>query len=169
MKITRNTPADSNTKDVEIAVSLKQLRNFARTFEIQLINFEINLQLKYSSTCFIANSTGAGTSAGIYTKLCVPLVTFSTKDNAKLLQQLKSDFKRTINGNENKSEPKSYDATTPYLDRLIDPSFSRVNRPFVLSFENSTDRTCYIEYYLPKVEKKNYNVKISGRSLLIIQ
>ena len=33
------------------------------------------------------------------TKLYVPVVTLSTQDNAKLLQQLKSSVKRTINWN----------------------------------------------------------------------
>ena len=46
IKITGNTPADGNTKDVEISVPSKYLSNFWRTFEMSLINCEINLQLK---------------------------------------------------------------------------------------------------------------------------
>ena len=42
-KITGNTPDDSNTKNVEIAVSLKYLSNFWKTLEMTLINCEINL------------------------------------------------------------------------------------------------------------------------------
>ena len=38
-----NTPADGNTKDVEIIVSLKYLSNFWRTLEMPLINYEVNL------------------------------------------------------------------------------------------------------------------------------
>ena len=60
-----------------------------------LINFEINLQLKWSLTCVIANSTGAGTFA---ITANVPVVTLSTQYNAKLLQQLKSGFKKKITG-----------------------------------------------------------------------
>ena len=52
-----------------------------------------------------------------------------------------------------------------YLNNLIDPSFPGVNRLFVLSFENSADRTTHTEYFLPKVEIKDYNVKIGGRNL----
>ena len=37
------------------------------------------------------------------TKLQVPVATLSTQDNAKLLQQLKPGFKRTINWNKYKS------------------------------------------------------------------
>ena len=62
-----------------------------------LINCEANLVLTWSSTCVIANSTGAGVFAITDTKLFVPVVTLSTQDNAKLLQQLKSGFKRIVN------------------------------------------------------------------------
>ena len=49
MKITGNTPADGNTSDVEITVSLKYLSNFWRTCEMSLIKCEINLVLTRSS------------------------------------------------------------------------------------------------------------------------
>ena len=45
VKITGNTPADGNTKDVEIIVPLKYLSNFWRTLEMPLINCEVNLIL----------------------------------------------------------------------------------------------------------------------------
>ena len=60
---------------------------------MSLINCEVNLILKWSSTCFINNSTGAGRFAITDTKLFIPVVTLSTQNNAKLLQQLKSGFK----------------------------------------------------------------------------
>ena len=59
-KITQKAPADGNTKDFEIFVPLKYSINFWRTFEISLINCEINLILTRSSTCVITNSTGVG-------------------------------------------------------------------------------------------------------------
>ena len=64
---------------------------------MSLINCEINLILTCSSTCFINNSIGAGRFAIRETKVYDPGVTLSTQDNAKLFQQLKSGFKRTIN------------------------------------------------------------------------
>ena len=64
-----------------------------------LINREINLILTWSSTCVITNSAGAGKFAITDTILYVPAVILSTEDNAKLLQQLKYGFKRTINWN----------------------------------------------------------------------
>ena len=64
--------------------------------EMPLINYETNLILTWSRNCVIANSTGAGKFVITETKLYVPIVTLSTQDNAKLLQQLKWGFKRTI-------------------------------------------------------------------------
>ena len=88
--ITGKTPAADNDKDVEIMVPLKYLSNFWRTLETPLINCEVNLILTRSSTCVTTNSTGAGTFEITDTKLYVPVVTLSTKENAKLVQQLKS-------------------------------------------------------------------------------
>ena len=58
---------------------------------------------------------------------------------------------------------KIYDSRKPYLDYLIDPSVQEVNR-LVLSFENEDDRATHTGYFFPKVEIKNYNVKIDGRN-----
>ena len=84
-------------QDVEIIVPLKYLSNFWRTLEIPLINCEVNLTLTWSATCVISSATGETKFKITETKLYVPVVTLSTQDNAKLLQQLKSGFKRTIN------------------------------------------------------------------------
>ena len=81
-------------------------------------------------------------------------VTLSTQDNEKLLQQLKSGFKRTINWNKYQSSIKAY-AKNTYLNHLVDLSFQGVNRLFVLSFKNEDDRTSQSTYYLRKVEIKD--------------
>ena len=75
-------------KDVEIVVPLKYLSNFWRTLEMPLINCEDNLILTWSSTCVITNYTDARTFSITDTKLYVPIVTLSTQDYVKLLQQL---------------------------------------------------------------------------------
>ena len=126
-----------------------------------LINCEVNFILTWSSTCVITNSTGARKFAMTDTKLFVPVVTLSTRDNAKLLQQLKSGFKRTISWNKYQSDPKTY-AQNRYLNHLFDPSFQEVNRLFVLSFETENGRASHLNYYLPKVEIKDCNVMING-------
>ena len=47
---------------------------------------------------------------------------------------------------------------------MVEPSFQRVNRIFVLAFENDTQRTSAKGYYLPNVEIKDYNVMINGEN-----
>ena len=161
IKITGETPDNGNEKDVEIMVPLKYLSNFWRTLEMPLINCEVSLILTSSSTCVITNSTGAGAFEITDTKLDVPVVTSSTQDNAKLLQELKSGFKRVVNWNKYLSKPELL-AQNPKLNHLVEPSFQGVNRLFALAFENDAQRTSYSGYYLPNVEIKYYNVMING-------
>ena len=162
VKIAGNTPA-GNTEDVEIIVPLKYLSIFWRTLEMPLINCEVNLILTWSKDCVITNSTGAGKFAITETKLYVSVVTLSTKDNEKLLQQLKSGFKKTISWNKYESSIKTF-AQNRYLNYLINPSFQGVNRLSALAFENKNGRTSHSTYYLPKGEIKDYNVMIDGRN-----
>ena len=97
------------------------------------------------------------------TQLYVPVVILSTQDNAKLLQQLKSGFKRTINWNY--YQPKlSSERQNQYLDFLISPRFQEVNRLFVLLFEIEDYRKVQTRYYLPKVEIKDYTVMIDRKN-----
>ena len=138
IKITGKTPAAGNAKDVEIIIPLKYLCNFWRTLEMPLINCEANLILTLSPTCVISSPTEETKFRITETKLYVPVVTLSTQDHAKLLKQLKSGFKRTINWNKYKSNIKTF-AKKRYLNHLINPSFQGVNRFFVLSFENEND------------------------------
>ena len=49
------------------------------------------------------------------------------------------------------------------LNYLTDPTFTNVNRLFVLSFENEDDRILFSEYYVPKVEIKYFNVLIDEK------
>ena len=126
---------------------------------------EVNLELTWSRDCVITNSTGEGKFEITETKLYVPVVTLSTQDNAELLQQIKSGFKRTINWNKYESSVKTF-AQNRYLNYLINPSFQWVNRLFVLSFEDEDGRTSHSTYYLPKVEIKEYiDVMIDGINL----
>ena len=157
---------DDGTKDVKIMVPLKYLSQFWRTLEIPLINCEINLILTWSSTCVIVSTNIANQVATFEinnTKLYVPVVTLSTQENAKLLQQLKPGFKRVINWNKYLSKPELL-AQNPNLNHLVEPSFQGVNRLFVLAFENDDDRTSSDQYYLPTVEIKDYNIMINGEN-----
>ena len=154
------------TKDVEIMVPLKYLRNFWRTLEMPLINCEVNLILTWSSTCVPAATGDANQNvkfAITNTKRYVPVVTLSTQENTKFLQQLKSGFKRVINWKKDLSKPELL-AQNPNINHLVEPSFQGVNRLFVLAFENDDDRKSSDEYYLPTVEIKDYNIMINGEN-----
>ena len=97
------------------------------------INCEISLMSPWSKDCFLVAGTAANqepTFTITDTKLYVPVVTLPTQDNIKLLQQLESSFKRTVNWN--KYQPKTTKQTqNRYLDFLIDLSFQGVNRCFL--------------------------------------
>ena len=68
------------------------------------------------------------------TKLHVPVVTLSKENDKKLLEQLKSGFKRTVKWNKYRSQMTAQ-SNNNNLNYLIDPTLTRVNRLFVLSFE----------------------------------
>ena len=77
---------------------LKYLSNFWRTLEMPSINCEVNLILTWSANCVIVSTNVANQNATFTiteTKLYLPVVTLSNQQNAKLLTQLKSGFKRT--------------------------------------------------------------------------
>ena len=137
-----------------------------------MINCEVNLITNsyYYLIIFIiiilinnTNSTGAEKFVITDTKLYVPVVTLITQDNAKLLQQLTSGFKRTINWNKYQSDPKTY-AQIRYSSQLVHPSFQAVSRTFVSSFENEDDGNTHSNYCLPEVTIKSYNVMIGGKT-----
>ena len=88
-------------------------------------------------------------------------MTLSTQENTKLLQQLKSGFKRVINWNKYLSKPE-LSPQNPNLNYLVESRFQGVNKFFVLVFENDAQRTSHSEYYLPNVEMKDYNFVING-------
>ena len=169
-------------KKVEIAVPLKHLTNFWRTLDIPLINCEVFLTLTWSANCAIASmekrevAPAQGDNPAVFdnspigatfkiknTKLYVPVVILSTEDDNKLLEQLKLRFKRTIRWNKYRSEMSNQNKTNN-LNYLIDPTFIRANRLFVLLFRNEDDRTSFSKYYTPTVEIKDFNVLIDGKS-----
>ena len=94
--------------------------------------------------------------------LYIPVVTLSKDDEIKLLTNLKSGFKREIIWNKYRSQMTS-EAVNNNLNILVDPTFTNVNRLFVLSYATADDnynRQSYSQFYLPKVMVKDYNVII---------
>ena len=99
--------------------------------------------------------------------MCVPVVTLSAEHDNKLLEQLKSGFKITIKWN--KCRPEMTNETrNNNLNYLIDPTFTKVNRLFVLSYENEADRTPYSKYYVTSNDIKDFNVLTDGKPFLDI-
>ena len=162
-KITGQTN-DDGIINVEIMVPLKYLSNFWRTLEMPLINCEVELVLNWSANCVIIY-TNVDNQVPTFTipetNLYVPVVTLSAQDNAKLSPQLKSGFKRTINGNKYLPKPELL-ARNENLNHLIEPVFQGVNR-LILAFENDVQRISNKRYCIPNVEIRYYNVMIDGK------
>ena len=132
-----------------------------------LINQEINLIFSWFANCAIIYTNVANqnpTFAITETKLDIPVVPLSTYNSAKLLSQLKSSFKRTINWNKYLSKLELL-AQNPNLNLLVEPSFQGVNRFFVLAFENDAQGTSNKRYYLPNVEIKDQNGMIDEKNV----
>ena len=151
---------------------------------MSLINCEVNPILTWSENCVIRNKAYRKANAKTVivrisnptnatfkiedTKLHVPVVILSITDDDIFLKQLKSEFNRTIKWNKYRSEMTNQTKTN-HLNHLIDPTFIKVNRLFVLSFKNEEDRTSFSNYYVPKVEIKDFNVLINGKKFLMCQ
>ena len=130
----------------------KHLSDFWKTLNIPLINCEIELILNWSKNCALADMTVRATRnkedppttvapTGLEfqitgTRLYVPFVTLSTENDKKLLEQLKSGFKRTIKWNKYRTQMTSQ-SNNNNSNYLIDPTFTKVNRLFILSFERN--------------------------------
>ena len=99
------------------------------------------------------------------TKLYVPVLSLSKENVLKVLEQLKSGFKRTIKSNKYRLQM-TIQPQNNNLIYLIDPTFTNVKRLFVLSFSrnNNTDnRDSFSNYYVPNVEIKDFNVFNDGK------
>ena len=98
-------------------------------------------------------------------KLYVPVVTLSKENDTKLLEQLKSGFKRTVKGNKYRSQM-TVQSNNNNLNYLVDPTFTKVNRLFVSSFERieknnakKDHKDSFSHYY----EIKDFNKLIDGK------
>ena len=144
-----------------------------------LINCKIHLELNWSKDCVM--STIADTTFKITnTKLYVPIVTLSSKDNVKLVKLLEEGFKRPVYWNEYQTKIESKNLDNNNLTRFpLDASFQGVRRLFVLVFNNTTvnvpndpinntnnrvEINSHKKHFLPRANIENYNVLIDGRN-----
>ena len=165
----------NGTQEVEIAILLKYLGNFWRALNMPLINCEVSLELKWNKNCVITslqkreieavrparvdNSPIGGTLHINDCKLYIPVVTLSKDDEIKLLTNLKYGFTREIEWNKNRSQI-STEAANNNLNILIDPTFTNVNRLFLLAYQAAANRQSFSQFYLPRVIIKDFNVII---------
>ena len=149
--VTHNNLTKNN---IEIVVPLKYLSNFWRNLNIPLINIEVESILTWFKNCVIIDESTRDTDYNdnlvvrridnpenaIFqitdTKWYVPVVSLSKENNIKLLEQLKSGFKRTIKWNKYRSQM-TIQPQNNNLNYLIDPTFTNVNILFILSFSRN--------------------------------
>ena len=139
-----------------------------------LISCEVSLELKWNKNCVITSlerrkldiprvdrdNSPTGATLNINDcKLYIPVVTLSKDDEIKLLTNLKSRFKREIKWNKYRSQI-STEAINNIVNILIDPTFTNVNRLFVLAYQNDANRQSFSQFYLPRVMVKHFNVII---------
>ena len=127
-----------------VFIPLKHLSKFWRSLNISLINCEVELILTWSKDCVLADMTVDSDANPVIvaltrlefqitdTKLYVPVVTLSKENEIKLLEKLKSGFKKTIKWNKYRSQVTIQNKNNN-LNYSIDPTFTSV-----ISFQ------CYI-------------------------
>ena len=177
---------DNNVNNVKLVVPLKYVSNFFRSLEMPLVNCKIDLELTWHKDCIISSAdaaTGQVVSFMITdTKLYVPIVTLSTKDNTNLTQKLNEGFKRTIYWNQMRL---NHFQKLHTKNAALDAAFQGVNRLFVLAFEdtrvndlaidannpapqnlaaNRVIINSYRKYFVPRVDITGYNVLTDGRN-----
>ena len=140
-----------------------------------LISCEVSLELKWNKNCIITSQVRRQVNAGPPIvrdraptgatlnindcKLYIPVVTLSKDDEINLLTNLKSGFKREIRWNKCRSQIPT-EVINNNLNILIDPTFTNVNRLFVLAYQADANRQSFSQFYLPRVVVKDFNVII---------
>ena len=148
--------------NVKVVVPLKYLSNFFRLLEMPLINCKIKLNLTWKKECVLstldddtANPENNAVFIIKYTKLYVPVVTFSKEDNRDFIEQQNKGFQRSIYWNKYKTKELTEDADANVFKYInLDPSFQGVNRLLVMAYSRVDDqptRNGRKKYYLPRI------------------
>ena len=114
--------ANGILKNVTIAVPLIYLNNFWRSLEMPLINCKVELKLEWTKHYVLAaagnDKTNGNPNNTVFTikdtKLYVPVITLSAKDNQKLSKLLSKEFERTVYWNEYKTKSENKNTTNEY-------------------------------------------------------
>ena len=132
---------------------LKYLSNFWITLKVPLINCEISLDLRWSKNCVLTSKATRNQIAAeedhlfvpavnnptnaefliADCKLYVPVVTFSTENENKLLEQQKTGFSLIVEWPKYRCQISNQTANNK-LNYLIDPTFLNIHRLYILAF-----------------------------------
>ena len=139
-----------------------------------LSNCEIELKLKQKKYCIFSANGNDNVNGNEHannniftikeTKLYVPTVTLSARDNQKLSKLLSKAFERSVSWNEYKTKSENKNTTNEYR-YFLESNFVGVNRLFVLAYlnhNNNSKRFKTRRYYLAKGIIDNYKVIING-------
>ena len=175
-------PVTARSENIKFVVSLKNLSNFISNLDFLMINTEIELILTWSQNCVLTgnvrrNEINEGDDPALEPtvppidsptilkfnitdcKLHVPIVTLQDKYENILYENLKTGIDIDFEWKRCRTQIINQPATNN-LNFLIDPTFSNVNRLFVLAFPNEEDRSSFSKYYMLNIEIKDYNVVI---------
>ena len=146
--------------DIKTVVPLKYLSSVFRSLEMLLINCKIHSN--WTKDCVMSNIAGETAFKRESTKLFVPIVTLSNKDNVNLTKQLSEGLNRSLYWNEYKSKTESKNAGNSLTRFYLDASFQGVTKLFMLAFDNANlangndsinkfRRNSHRKYFLPRV------------------
>ena len=145
---------------------------------MSLINCKVELKLKWTEYCVLSAAGADNVNVSddddnnniIFTikdtKLYIPAVTLSARDNQKLSKLLTKGFERSAYWNKYKTKSENENTTNEYR-YFLQSNFVGVNRLFVLAYSNQdagSKRFKTRKYYLPKCIIKNYNIIINGKN-----
>ena len=132
-----------------------------------LINCRVELSLSWNENCILTTEAGNATYTITDTQLYVPVVTLKTEDNTKLSKLLSEGFKRSVYWNKYKVIPNKTYNRSNYIRELLDASYQRVKRLFVLAYDNTdanrVTADTHRKYFVPRI-KIEYNIEIDGRN-----
>ena len=170
--------ANEILKNRTIVIPLKYLSIFWRSLKMLLINCKVEWKLEWTKYC-VLSSTGADNDNANHnniiftikdTKLYLPVVSLSARENQKLSDLLSKGFGRSVYWNECKTKSENKNTTNEYR-YFLESDFVGVNRLFVLVHLKEDDNVKRFKakrHYLPKgIIKKYYNVIIIGKTFMI--
>ena len=121
-----------------------------------LINCKIHLELNWTEGCILSSAGDSPKFKITGSKLHVPTVTLSTKDNVNFTKQLNNGFKISVYWNNYQTIPAKVIINNTNIYELLSASFQATDN-------DETGIKNNRKYFLPRAKIENYNVLIDGR------